>query len=263
MAYRLIWLIVMIAPWFLGAPALAIEYGVDGSVAAYQWVEDIGSFKTKEFGPVVHLGGFLSGAPVATAPNLRVRGQIRLMVGHVNYDTALISSPGTKVTTHSSYIGLGEEASLGWRVEQPRGAVEPFVGLGYRWWVRSIASNSSVSGYPEHYQMIYARLGLRGGATLPGQVGPYVVFSVDPVLAAREEIDLSDTTGEILRVHNGKRAGWTIEGGLHKQWGEVGLFWQAVRFGESNTVPCSLSLFGCLQPKSDQDIFGVRAAILF
>jgi hypothetical protein len=212
---------------------------------------------------MVLLGGFVSGSPAATVPPLILRGDVRAMIGRVNFDTALISSPGTAVSTRTSYLGFIQEGSVGWRVTGPGGRAEPFLGVAYRWWLRNIESTANVQGYPEWYYTVVGRVGLRWDQTATTRWNVYGVFSADPLLWAREVIDLTDATGEALYVENGLNTGWTVELGLRQRHAIVGLFWQAVRFGESNVVPCSLSVTGCLQPKSDQDIIGLKAGVTY
>jgi hypothetical protein len=247
----------------LPGSAWAIESGVDARLALYRWVEDLQPIAPTETGPMALVGGWMRGAPSPSYPSLRLRGDVRLLVGYVNYDTALLSAPTVPRSTRTAYVGSIQEGSVGWRMQRAGGFLEPFAGLAYRWWLRHIESNSSVTGYDEWYRMLVARLGVRGELTLDERSAAYWEFSGDPMLWAREEIDLEDTTGETLHVENGRRLGWTIETGLRMGGGDVGIFWQSVRLGESNVVPCSLSPFGCLQPKSDQDIVGVKATIMF
>jgi hypothetical protein len=185
------------------------------------------------------------------------------LLGNVDYETALISAPSTPISTETEYVGSFQEVSVGWRIQQPRGFMEPFGALSYRWWLRSIQSNSTVLGYDEWYYTLVGRLGVRGELRASKDSAAYWELSGDPMLWAREDIDLEDAFGETLRVSNGKRMGWTVETGWRGRRGDLGVFWQAVRFGESDVVPCSISPSGCLQPKSNQDIVGVKTALTF
>jgi hypothetical protein len=243
--------------------ARAVEYRFDATLAAYRWVEDVAPTYPTEAGPMLLLGGYLSGVPAPAIPEMVLRGDVRLMLGWVNYETALISDPSTPVSTHTAYTGMTYEGSVGWRTVSGNVRAEPFLGVAYRWWLRQIASNGSVQGYPEWYYTIVGRLGLRLEQASAEAWRLYGVLSADPLLWATEVIDLTDSTGERLTVENGLKMGWTLELGLRGNKVDVGLFWQAVRLGESNIVACSFSSLGCLQPKSDQDIMGVKAAMMF
>lgn len=253
----------LVAIGLTSQPARALEARFDTALAAYRWEEHIPPYRSpKESGPVVLLGGFISGSPSGTAPALTLRGDLRAMLGRVNYDTSLISSPTTSVNTRTTYVGLTHEGSVGWRMEGSRASVEPFLGLAYRLWLRYIESNSSVTGYSEWYYTVYERIGLRWAYRLRERAGLYGVFSVDPMIWAREEIE--DFVPETLRVRNGTRPGWTLEAGVRGGTADVGLYWQATRLGRSNLVACPIPPnFLCGQPESDQDIIGVRIGTRF
>jgi hypothetical protein len=238
----------------------AVDYRFNATLAAYQWKEHT-TETPKESGPVILLGGFVSGSPSKALPSLTLRGDMSLWLGRVKYDTVTIGPPTTPVSTHTAYLGLTEEGSIGWRVSGPGGRVEPFLGVASRWWVRNIETTGNVQGYPETYWTIVGRLGVRMQQAATKGWGLYGVVSADPMLWAREGIDLSNSTGEGLFVRNGSKVGWTLEAGFRRRESDIGLFWQAVRLGESNLVACSFG--GCLQPKSDQDILGVKVGVTF
>jgi hypothetical protein len=248
-----------------GMPAWAAEYRLDGSVARYQWVEEATPRDVKESGPVLQLGGYVTGFPSEADPTLTLRGDVHLLVGRVNFDTAVLTSPGTPVATHTVYVGTSQEGSLGKRISGERGFVEPFIGLAHRWWLRHIESTGTVAGYPEWYRTLYARLGVRWNANLSTHAGVFGVLSVDPMLFAREQIDWTNTIyNQTLRVRNGKRPGWTVEAGLRQGTVDVSVYWQATRFGESNVVSCNVPpSFLCAQPQSDQDIIGLKVGAQF
>ncbi|MFZ5863800.1 MAG: hypothetical protein ACOYXR_13280 [Nitrospirota bacterium] len=285
----------LIATWsfvlFAIVPAIgsayAIEYGLEGSAAAYRWVEDFGGLRPEEFGPVVELGGYVSGMPYRlggspeSATSLTLRGDVRLLLGRVNYDTFetdLNTNVTTPVSTTTTYVGATYEGSVGARGVRNIGYLEPFIGLGFRWWLRDVGG---ASGYPEVYRQIYGRVGVRTEHALGDKLKFRSTFSVDPVLWSREEVDLSgiafmDTDfspavlveGQRFTVKNGLKPGWTVEAGIRQGQLDITGFWRAVRLGESNRVICMESAQpqarrGCLQPESDQDVFGVRFGVAF
>lgn len=241
----------------------AIEYQAETSLAAYRWVEAAGLATPKETGPMITVGAWVSGAPAVRQPALRLRGEMEFFTGWMAYDTAFLAAPTVDVRTHTFYLGSRYEGSIGWRVGTPDSSLEPFVGLGLRSWLRSIQSNSSVDGYPERYRIIYGRLGLRGVRTIAG-TGFYGVASIEPLLWAREDVDLTNTVyNETLEIKNGKQTGWTLEAGLQFRAVDVGIFWRATRLGKSQVVSCNVSPFGCYQPRSDQDIIGLKLGFVF
>jgi hypothetical protein len=265
-------------------PARAVEYRLDATVAAYRWVEDLGSIEVKESGPVLQLGGYvsgypyISGSPSGSAAVMTLRGDLRVLVGRVEFDTYnqdLSTGALAPVTTHTTYLGITPEGSIGLRQGVESGYLEPFIGLGYRWWWRDIGGDT---GYPEYYNLIYGRLGLRTEHGLGGTLKFHTTFSVDPVLWARETIDLTESAyidsggalvqGQRFTVENGLRPGWTVEVGIRQGMVDLTGYWQAVRLDESNSVTCYDSVDpaarrSCFQPESHQDIFGLRVGLAF
>lgn len=259
-------------------PVWAVEYRLEGDVAAYRWVEDLGSIEVKESGPVFQFGGYVSAAPSKSAAAMTLRGDLRVLVGQVDYEgfnQDLSTGALTPATTDTTYLGITPEVSVGLRQGVESGYLEPFVGLGYRWWWRDIGGNT---GYPEYYNLIYSRLGLRMEHEIAGNLKFHSTFSVDPVLWARETIDLTESAfldsggalvqGQRFTVKNGLRPGWTIEVGLQQARVNLTGYWQAVRIDESNSVRCydsvnPASRRSCFQPKSQQDIFGLRVGLSF
>ncbi len=251
--------------------ARAIEYRLEGSLAAYSWKEHTTPRPPKESGPMFLVGGYVAGTPVGAPPadaeNGRIfalgtlRGEFDLFLGYVSYRTSLLLPPQNEVNTHTAYVGSRYEVSGGLRIGDGRTSIEPFVGLGYRWWLRDVRSNGQVTGYPERYWTIYGRYGLRWMAHVGEHAMLHATASLDPLLSAREEVDFSGISGETLRLRNGKRTGWTLEAGVGGETVEVAMFWRATRFGASNIVPCSLG--GCYQPQSDQNLIGVKVGLRF
>ncbi len=280
MSNRLAWLATVIVIGLGSAPAWAVEYGLEGSVAEYRWVEDFGSRDPKEFGPVLQLGGYISGSPSVSFAPLTLRGDVRMLVGQVGYDTFeqdLITGALRPTKINTSYLGFTQEGSIGLREGIEDGYLEPFLGLGYRWWWRDIGGSG---GYTEFYRLIYGRVGARTEHELGGALKFHTTFSVDPLLWAREQIDLTGSAyndpnfggvlvqGQRVTLKNGLHPGWTVEMGIRRDKIDLTGYWQAVRLDESNIVICYDSTIpaarqACDQPESHQDIFGLRVGFAF
>lgn len=285
MKFGLTWLVGVVVS-ASALPAWAIEYRLQGDVAAYRWVEDLGQTEVKESGPVFQLGGYVSGFPyISGSPSestavMTLRGDLRLLVGRVEFETFnqdLVTGALAPLTTHSTYLGTTQEGTIGLHQGVESGYLEPFIGLGYRWWLRDIGGDT---GYREYYRLLYGRVGLRTEHGLGKTTKFRTVFSVDPLLWARETIDFSDSAfndptfggvlvvGQRFTVENGLRPGWTIEMGFRQAHIDVTGYWQAVRLGESDLVvgydsaiPAARRFFR--QPESHQDILGLRVGVEF
>ena len=261
--------------------ARAIEYRLEAGLAAYRWTEHLSYGTPKEQGPILVFGGYVSGFPSIAAPALTVRGDVQVFLGRVNYDTYAqnLSNPAliTPSSTHSGYVGVRYGGDVGWRFDAGRVAMEPFLGAAYRWWWRYVESDGGAQGYPEVYNTVYGRIGLRGEYALASGMALRGAASIDPLLWAQEQIDLTDfayidsgslVEGQRVTVKNGLRPGWTIEMGIRQGNLDVTGYWQAVRLDESNIVTCYDSVNPavrrrCLQPESHQDVIGLKVGFAF
>ncbi len=265
----------------------ALEIGQELGVAYYTWKEDTSFGTVKESGPIWTLGWSLSSS-VSPETKTKGLGNIEIFWGVVDYDTVAVDQFGNFVSfvnTDTSYLGFKIEGSMGWPIvlrsrdeneeigvdediEDPGDSevsktiedrrhflftVEPFVGLAFRMWDRIIENSNGVSGGIELYRNLYARLGVSATQTLNESVTIYETVSADPMLWARQKAG----GGGVLSFKNGKRMGWEIESGARFRKVNIAAYWQATRFGESDVVS------GFFQPKSDQDIIGVKFEFLF
>ena len=169
----------------------------------------------------------------------------------------------TPLSTHTVYLGFNYEGSVGLRSAPGPALIEPFIGLGLRWWERYIESANSVSGYQETYSTLYNRVGIRWQLASDERHAFHSTVSIDPMLWAREQIDWSRLSGETLTVKNGLRPGWTVEFGARGPTMDGTVYWRVTRFGESNKVPCLGGGARCFQPASKQDIIGLNVAFVF
>ncbi|GEM_PF-2980749 len=264
--------------------AHALEISHQLGVAYYTWKEYTSLGTVKESGPIGTLGWSLSSSLPPEAKTLMAHAHFEIFGGQVDYDTK--TQIGIPVNTNTDYLGFKVEGSMGWAIvlrstyesmEQLQKRiktkkikilktnkkrivtfVEPFVGLAFRYWDRVIESSVDVQGNPasgsvELYSNIYARIGTNVSHMLNGHTTLYANFSLDPMLWASERVDI----GQILVLSNGKRLGWEVEAGTRIKQVNFDVYWQATRLEKSNVVGC------CFQPKSDQDIIGIKFGYLF
>jgi hypothetical protein len=240
--------------------AIALEAGVDVGTAYYNWQEQTSCGTAEETGPIATLGGYISGVPDKRQPALRLRSDLEFFMGQVDYDTfygACIASPHD-----TNYWGVKLEGSGGWRIAIGKHYLEPFLGFAYRTWQRDIESRAA-QGYPEWYRTFYGRIGIRSSVKLSPGLTFKSAFSLDPMLAAREEVDWRSVAGfrEKIHIKNGRRLGWSVQTGIQLNHLEVVAYWQATRLGKSHSVSCGSTT--CFQPKSSQDVIGFKLGYLF
>jgi hypothetical protein len=258
-------------------PVQALELGVDVGAMYYTWEEHVSGGNVTESGYLPTIGGSIAGVPLKKyVPELRLDFDAKGFYGQVGYDTKTQS--GIQVNTDSSYWGFKFGGNTGWRMMAlDQSYVEPFIGLVYDLWVRDIENATfptlvppfaaTASGYSELYQTLRGRVGLQTSVSLkvdsilgirPKGVVDSIIklsFSVDPMIWTREQVDFPGV-GRVV-IQNGRRLGWTIEGGMLWWHLEVKGYWQAIRFGASNVAS------GLLQPKSDQDRIGFQLGYKF
>ena len=238
----------------LFAPYLAGRY--------FTWEEYQGGRRLlRESGPL-YAAGAVAGVTVHRVVTLRSRGEI--FGGIVDYAGETQAPNPVPVDTDVDYVGTREEFDLGARVPAGAAELEPFAGLGHRFWLRGLENATSrngqpVSGYTELWQCGYARFGLRG----------YWSTSPKDSLFAEGGAKYPFYVGNSVDFDNG---GWTTfhPGGDWSGFGEVGLVhhrlrlsltYEGFRFSPSPTVDVAGSTF--LQPESHSDIYGVRVGWSF
>lgn len=248
-------------------PVHAFEIGQELGVAYYTWKEYTSLGTLKESGPIWTLGWTYASSLSPETRSLRGHARIELFWGQVDYDTvALNLSTGATfpVNTDTRYLGLKLEWSAGWPIVLKStnksdgekliiSTVEPFVGLAFRFWDRVIENSSNAGGGIELYRNLYARLGVSATQALNESITIYGSVSADPMLWAQQEAG----AGGLLSFNNGRRPGWEIEAGARFRKINIATYWQATRFGKSDVVS------GFLQPKSNQDIIGIKFGYLF
>lgn len=241
----------------------AIQYGLYVGEAYYNWKEYTRCGTVEESGSIWTLGGHVAGAPLVNVTPLRFRGDVEVFTGRVFYDTYYGPAPACNPDgVDSNYLGYKVEGKTGWQIILGRVQVEPFLGLAYRGWRRGIGSNVA-AGYPEWYGTLYGQVGLRISYELSRDITLSSNLSADPMFWAKEKIDWTEISGETLKATNGRRLGWTIEGGTRWKHLEATVYWQATRLGKSNEISCQGGASICWQPKSLQDIIGLKLGYLF
>ena len=135
----------------------------------FTWTEQNPVKRVKERGSLFS-GGVLLGLTTSSSLTLRLREE--LFGGQVGYDGATQAPDNSPVQTDVNYFGTRQDLDLGVRIPVRRLLVEPFAGIGYRWWLRdlqdAVAANGKLaSGYTESWQALYGRVGSRANFLNP------------------------------------------------------------------------------------------------
>ncbi len=279
----LLLLAVMLAsvPTFARAIGLE-EFYIYPFVEGFVWKEFAGGKQLlKETGPLFGLGAAASIDLHNKALILKAKSDI--FGGQVDYDgqtQSIVIDPSTgleiptresrPVKTNVNYVGLRLEGDIGWRFGAAETTLEPFAGLGYRWWQRDLQGSTAidtngipfpVGGSTEDWQSVYTKFGLRFDSTINPDTrlfaeagGKYPFYTSNISNSATIE-----PKGELSAF---------AELGLRYKWFRPSLFYEGFRWSASDQVfigfvPGTSRRLFLFQPESESHIFGLNLGIAF
>ena len=257
--------------------ASAAEFGgirdlyVYPSLQYFTWEEfSDGKRLLKESGPLFGAGGAINVDLLkAEAGALTLRGKGELFGGVVDYDGQTQPPNPLPVKTDVVYFGFKGETAVGWAVPVRKVRIEPFAGLGYRWWLRDLQNTTindttgaaiQVQGYTEQWESAYTMLGAAVDYTINERWrlsweagGKYPFYNANRV----------DLVG-VGKVTVKPEPRWSpfYEVGIRYNKFRFAHFYEGYRVAESPAVPISQTT-AILQPRSNEDIFGVSFAWCF
>ncbi|MBJ6799633.1 hypothetical protein [Geomonas propionica] len=231
------------------------------STQYFTWQERIdGRRLLKEEGPLF-AAGVRVGAVTDTVFTLKAKGE--LFGGEVGYRGETQGADPAPVRTRVTYLGTTGEVDLGYRLRSEALVLEPFGGIGYRYWLRDLQDSSApdgtrVYGYTEAWTMGYGRVGARaatssagvkltacGGAKYPFYVGNTVDFA---------------GSGETTFRPKGRWSGFAEAGAGYRSL-SMSLYYEGFRFHQSDLKMVQGTAY--FQPDSSSDIFGMRVGWTF
>jgi hypothetical protein len=280
-------LVLAASPVFAGQTGQVEEWALYPFVQYFTWEEfRDGARILKEKGLLVGAGGTVRLDLYDRQLMLKAKGE--LFGGNVGYDGHTQQSflpppnpPNTPdptserpVKTDVIYFGIKAEADMGWRFPLTHGSFEPFAGLGYRWWLRSLQESTTldangvplqVGGYPEYWQSLYARLGTRAGWSFGGDLTLFAEAGMKYPLYNENLADFPGTGRVAIKPGQAWSAFAEISA-THKRF-RPSIFYEGFRFSPSSTVRAFSTIENSFilvnQPKSDSDIFGINLGWVF
>ena len=226
-------------------PALA-QFNIETGIEAFRWREHTDPINVKESGPRVAFGAGYS-MPQTSGPLFTVFG--RVYTGSVDYNGALLSSPGTAATGTTKYLGGTEGGSLRYRLPT---SIDAVLGLEFDQWRRELTPDQR-----EFYRFTSVRLGIERQATL---VSPWIAGGgLRFLVSSNEDATFTDASG-VTEVT--LKPGLGTNGYLHfgvrftPHFTALG-YWDGMRLEESDPVPIGGNTV-VFQPKSDMDLYGIR-----
>jgi hypothetical protein len=226
------------------------------SVQHYTWEEfNNGRRLLKESGELV-AAGVLVGASTDSSVTLRAKAE--LFGGVVDYDGETQAPNPIPVQTDVNYFGVRNEFDLGYRAASGPLRIEPFAGLGYRWWLRDLedstaATGQPVSGYTEDWLTGYGRLGARGSYRPSDLVALFAEGGALYPFYTGNTVDFVGA-GKVTFRPRGKVSGFA-EAGAAWRYLRLSLYYEGFRWGKSPVK--SVAGVGFLQPESTSDVLGV------
>lgn len=232
------------------------------SIKYFAWEEHQNNRQIlKETGPLFS-AGILIGA--TTNSSFTLKGRAEMFGGEVDYDGETQAPASVPARTEVGYFGTKEQLDLGYRICSQVLKIEPFFGLGHRWWLRHLqsgidASGEPFSGYTELWQTGYGRLGARGhyqvvtGGILFAEAGAMYPFYTG------NTIDFAGSGKATFRPR-GKVSGFVETGATWRQL-KLTLYYEGFRWSASPVKAVGTKFL--LQPESSSDILGLNLGWTF
>ncbi|OGU05614.1 MAG: hypothetical protein A2075_24295 [Geobacteraceae bacterium GWC2_58_44] len=215
----------------------------------------------KESGQLLS-GGIVIGA--GTEFSMTLRGKAEIFGGVVDYDGETQAPDPVPVRTQVNYFGFRNQFDLGYRVTSGTLGIEPFGGVGHRFWLRDLESSTSstgrrVSGYTELWQTGYGRLGARGRYLAPAGVSIFAEGGAMHPFYTGNTVDFVGSGTTTFRPR-GKWSGFAETGATWRQL-KVALFYEGFRWSKSPEKPVGDKRF--FQPESSSDLLGMSLGWAF
>jgi hypothetical protein len=254
--------IVLVSAFYLGifpsSVFAADEADVYGLIESFTWREfkESGAQLLRESGPLFGVGMSFRHVDESKL-TVKLRGE--LFGGKVDYVGQTWG--GQPVSTNVNYFGLKGEGDLGRKfMVAEKSSLEPFAGLGLRWWVRDISGSG---GYTEAWQTYYFRLGVRGDHDFAKESKWFAEAGVKlPIYNANKAYFSDIGPYPDVTVKPGKKTSMFAETGVKVNRLKVSVFYEGMRFSQSSAVDAGL-LGPVVQPESKSDIYGVTVGVVF
>lgn len=233
-------------------PLAGAETDIYLKVDSVTWKEfsDTGSQLLKETGELYGLG--ISGK-TDRHNAWTFMGKFELFGGGLDYDGQ--TQIGTPVQTDSDYLGLNMVGTMGWNfVVSDKASIEPFGGLGFRYWSRDLQSTPTAIGYEELWWSFYSEFGVHGDYEVSDTVKLFAEVGIILPIKNENEADLSFAGLGKITLEPGNEASGFGEAGFRWKRLKVAAFYQGLRFSKSDLVQSGGLVFW--QPESEADIFG-------
>jgi hypothetical protein len=224
----------------------------------FTWKEyfDNGGKILEESGPIYGIGVF-NRTDIGTSFMIGVKSE--LFGGGVDYDGR--TQAGDLAQTDTNYLGFMIEGDFGVKaVDTQKFLLELYAGLGYKWWLRDIKSNSYAIGYEETWRSFYGRLGVHCEERISSPLKLFFGAGVKLPIYNENEVELSKFGLSDITLEPGNKNSFFADAGFKTDWVLVRLFYDGMKFSKSDPD----DVYGVFyQPESEADMYGVNIGIRF
>ena len=189
-----------------------------------------------------------------------------LFVGKVGYDGS--TQDGIPVKTKVVYVGVKMQCDAGRKFDVgEKSFIEPFGGLGIRAWSRDLQDSTTSSGiiaagYTEEWMTAYTRIGVRGGVTVSEDVLLFAEGGVKLPFYNKNSVYFNNGNNNLdFTLYPGLQSSWFSEAGLTMHHFKASVFYDSLRFSQSNNVNTSIG--SVYQPSSSADLVGIKLGASF
>jgi len=205
---------------------------------------------------------------------LQAKGE--LFGGNVDYEGQTQFDPDDPavseipVNTDVDYFGTRIEGDFGLRLGgEAKGSIEPFVGLGYRYWIRDLNDSVAVDrngdlvgvgGYTEEWQSLYTRWGMRGAYAFDEDFKLFAEVGGKYPLYNENRVDYFSEND--VTIKPGEQFSSFAEAGFRLDRFRATVFYEGFKFKRSPLVHAGGGDF-LLQPESKSEIIGISLGYCF
>ena len=213
----------------------------------------------KESGPLFGFGG---SANIRVLTYMKVKGNIDLFGGQVDYDGAIQYADGHTEPhkSHTTYYGGEGNATVGLLIPMGnRVDGGPYGGIGARLWQRQLAGEY---GYDEDWTTVYGQAGFDIIVYATPRFNLFADASLRYPFYNNVRYDMSNVNGpDDLEAEPGKEMTLYAETGFSYALFTMSIFYEPLRFKKSDEEHRGYMRYW--QPKSEASIVGLKAGMTF
>lgn len=154
------------------------------------------------------------------------------------------------------FLMIKVTGDVGWRVPVTDAlSIEPFLGFGYRRWIRDVEEYKTFSGYTQIWRTHYGKSGVEAEHSYSSILKSYANAGIILPIGSRMKMNKD---GNTCRVNFNSKASFFGEIGVKYKKLVAGAYYEGIRYPASGS-----QCVGFVQPKSKANMFGIKIGIVF